>query len=73
VALAAGVPSAGLLDVMREVLGVPSNAEARRLIAQGAVELDGQRVEDPSLRLAAGAYLLRAGRRRFARIRVGPG
>jgi tyrosyl-tRNA synthetase len=72
VALAAGVPSAGLLDVMREVLGVPSNAEARRLIAQGAVELDGQRVEDPSLRLAAGAYLLRAGRRRFARIRVGP-
>ena len=70
VPLAGGATSAGLLDVMREVLGVRSNAEARRLVAQGAVELDGQRVEDPSLRLAAGAYLLRAGRRRFARVRV---
>jgi tyrosyl-tRNA synthetase len=70
VALAAGSSSAGLLDVLREVLGVRSNAEARRLVGQGAVELDGQRVEDPSLRLEVGAYLLRAGRRRFARVRV---
>jgi tyrosyl-tRNA synthetase len=61
---------AGLLDVMRETLGVASNAEARRLVLQGAVELDGRRVEDPGLRLAAGSYLLRAGRRRFTRVRV---
>jgi tyrosyl-tRNA synthetase len=73
VALAGGATSAGLLDVMREALGVRSNAEARRLVGQGAVELDGQRVDDPGLRLEAGAYLLRAGRRRFARIRVEAG
>jgi tyrosyl-tRNA synthetase len=64
---------AGLLDVMREALGVPSNAEARRLVLQGAVDLDGRRVDDPGLRLEAGTYLLRAGRRRFARVSVEPG
>ncbi len=63
----------GLLDVMRETLGVSSNAEARRLVQQGAVELDGARVADPALRLGAGSYLLRAGRRRFARVRVEEG
>jgi tyrosyl-tRNA synthetase len=63
----------GLLDVMRETLGVSSNAEARRLVQQGAVELDGARVADPKLRLGAGSYLLRAGRRRFARVRVEAG
>ncbi len=61
----------GLLDVLRAALGVASNADARRLVAQGAVELDGSRVTDPSLRLAAGSYLLRAGKRRFARVHVG--
>jgi tyrosyl-tRNA synthetase len=61
---------AGLLDVMRATLGVASNAEARRLVLQGAVELDGRRVEDPAVRLGAGSYLLRAGRRRFTRVRI---
>jgi tyrosyl-tRNA synthetase len=63
--------SAGLLDVMRSALGVASNAEARRLVAQGAVEIDGRRIDDPALRLEAGVYLLRAGKRRFARVLVG--
>ena len=61
---------AGLLDVIRETLGVASNAEARRLVQQGAVEIDGRRIADPTHRLEAGTYLLRAGRRRFARVRV---
>jgi len=71
VELAAGA-TAGLLDVLRSALALPSNAEARRLIAQGAVEVDGARVSDPALRLSAGSYLIRAGRRRVARVDVGP-
>lgn len=70
-----GVPagtSAGLLDVMRSALALASNAEARRLIAQGAVEVDGGRVSDPALRLPAGSYLIRAGRRRIARVEIHP-
>jgi tyrosyl-tRNA synthetase len=62
--------TAGLLDVLRTALAVPSNAEARRLIAQGAVELDGARITDPTLRLEPGSHLIRAGRRRVARIEV---
>ena len=67
----AGGGSAGLLDAMRTALGLQSNAEARRLIAQGAVELDGTRVSDPTLRLPAGTHVLRAGRRRVARVEIG--
>ncbi|MGH8068437.1 MAG: tyrosine--tRNA ligase [Candidatus Entotheonellia bacterium] len=49
---------------------VPSNSEARRLIQQGAVRVDGERVSDANARLTAGeSHLLQVGRRRFARIR----
>jgi tyrosyl-tRNA synthetase len=66
----AGADTAGLLDVLRSALGVASNAEARRLISQGAVEVDGARVREPGLRLGVGTYLIRAGRRRICRILV---
>ena len=50
-----------------------TTSEARRLVEQGGVEVDGQRVTDPRAPLQAGAeYLVRAGskNRRFARIRI---
>ena len=62
--------SAGLLDVMRATLAVASNAEARRLVSQGAVEVDGTRVRDSALRLSEGTYVIRAGKRRIARVRI---
>jgi tyrosyl-tRNA synthetase len=62
--------SAGLLDVMRTALAVASNADARRLISQGAVEIDGARVQDSALRLSEGTYVIRVGRRRVARISI---
>lgn len=47
----------------------PSTSEARRLIRQGAVEVDGARVSDPSATVPAGGpYLIRAGKRRFRRV-----
>jgi tyrosyl-tRNA synthetase len=47
-----------------------SNSEARRLIQQGAVRVDGARVNDANMRLTASeSHLLQVGRRRFARIR----
>jgi tyrosyl-tRNA synthetase len=49
----------------------PSNAEARRLIASGAVDVDDARAADPKLPIprAAGTDVrLRVGKRRFARI-----
>jgi tyrosyl-tRNA synthetase len=51
----------------------PSGNEARRLVQQGAVSLDGERASDPALVLAARAepYLVKVGKRRFAKLRVG--
>jgi tyrosyl-tRNA synthetase len=47
----------------------PSNSEARRLIQQGAVRVDGERVSDMNLRLTTSEpHLLQVGRRRFARL-----
>jgi tyrosyl-tRNA synthetase len=63
-------PDAGLLDVVRAAFGLASNNEARRLVVQRAVHLDGRAVTDPALRLTPGTYLMRAGRRRFARVRL---
>ena len=52
-------------------LGVASRSEARRLIQQGGVSVDGEPITEldvPADRLDG--RVLRAGRRRFARIRV---
>jgi tyrosyl-tRNA synthetase len=48
---------------------VPSNSEARRMIQQGAVEIDGERVSDVNRTVEPGrAYLVRVGKRSFKRI-----
>ncbi len=63
----------GLLELLERLGLVESRSEARRLVAQGAVQIDGERVSDPTRRLGPGVHLLRAGRRRFARARLRPG
>jgi len=45
-----------------------SNGAARRLISQGGVRLDGERRQDPNQRIVAGSYVVRAGKKRFARV-----
>ena len=52
-------------------LGVASRSDARRLITQGGVTLDGVPVADLDLpRKALADHVLRAGKRRFARLRT---
>jgi tyrosyl-tRNA synthetase len=58
--------------VLTGALGVGSTSEARRLIAQGGVRLDGEPVTEldiPRERLEG--RLLQAGKRRFARLTAG--
>ncbi|MDL1891108.1 tyrosine--tRNA ligase, partial [Nitrospirales bacterium NOB] len=62
-------PAIGLVDLIARTGLVPSKSEARRLIAQGGVEVDGQKLTDANamLPLTAGRLLrLRVGRRKFA-------
>ena len=48
-----------------------TTSEARRMLQQGAVRLDGERVTDVDLALAAGAsHVVQVGKRRFARITI---
>jgi tyrosyl-tRNA synthetase len=50
---------------------VPSNSEARRLVSQGGVTVDDQRVDDPRATLDASdgkSYVVKAGKRRFVRV-----
>ena len=68
---AAGV--AELAWALKQAGLVASTSEARRLVEQGGVEVDGARVTDPKMPLTPGrAYLVRVGskNRRFARLTV---
>ena len=48
-----------------------STSEARRLITQGGVQVDGDKVTDANLEMAVGkSYLLKVGKRRFKRVRL---
>jgi len=57
--------------VLVDLLGVGSTSEARRLISQGGVKVDGEVVRDLDLpRAQLGEALVQAGKRRF--VRFGP-
>ena len=57
--------------VLVDLLGVGSTSEARRLISQGGVKVDGEVVNDLDLpRARLGGALVQAGKRRF--VRFGP-
>jgi tyrosyl-tRNA synthetase len=67
-------PDATLPWVLREADLAASASEGRRLVGQGAVRVDRERVMDPDRRLAAGTtVLLQVGSRRFARVRLEAG
>jgi tyrosyl-tRNA synthetase len=62
----------GVLKLLREAGLVASGAEAQRNIEQGGVRIDGDRIEDKALQLAAGTYVVQVGKRKFARVTITP-
>jgi len=60
-----------ITQLLKQAGLAPSVSEAARLVEQGGVRLNGERVEDKGLRLARGETLVaQVGKRRFARIRI---
>ena len=62
-----------IVKLMRDAELVKSAGEARRLIGQGAVSIDGDKVEDPNHELGldeAGEWVLKVGKRRFLKVIV---
>jgi tyrosyl-tRNA synthetase len=61
----------GIAHLLRHAGLVSSNGEAFRMIKQGAVRIDGERIEDRGLEIPAGStHVYQVGRRRFARVSV---
>lgn len=61
-----------VLEVLKLARPDSSNSELRRLIAQGAVSLDGIRIDDPEARAAPDdGATLRIGKRSWHRLRIG--
>jgi tyrosyl-tRNA synthetase len=73
------VPARGrgvwIVAAVREAGLAASASQARRLVQQGAVEVDGRRVQDENEEIVPApgeGFVLRVGKRGFARVRVGP-
>ncbi|MGZ5397295.1 MAG: tyrosine--tRNA ligase [Mycobacterium sp.] len=71
IAVAASAPIL-LVQVLKQTALTASTSEAMRMIDQGGVRIDGEKVSDKALTLAPGTTaVLQVGKRRFARVRVG--
>ena len=58
-----------IANVLKEAGLVSSTSEAFRMIQQGAVKINGEKIEDRDLVLNAGAnYICQVGKRRFANV-----
>ena len=66
-------PAGGILiaQLLKQANLTPSTSEAQRMIEQGGVKLDGERVSDKALKIPAGRTVVaQVGKRKFGRITV---
>ena len=64
-----GSEAASIVQVLKSSGVCSSASDAQRMIEQGGVKVDGEKVSDKGLKLAAGAtYVLQVGKRKFARV-----
>jgi len=67
-----GAADAGAVELLFALGAVPSKSEARRLIQQGGVEIEGKRVEDIAFRVALdhSPIHMRVGKKRFLAVNL---
>jgi tyrosyl-tRNA synthetase len=71
VTLTASQGALGIAHLLKSAGLVPSTSDAYRQIKQGAVRVDGERVEDAAISFAAGAsHVFQVGKRRLARVTI---
>jgi tyrosyl-tRNA synthetase len=69
VALTLAEGSIGIVRLLTEAGFAASNSDARRLITQGGVSVDGQRITDPHAEVSLEkSVVLKVGKLRFARV-----
>ena len=57
-----------ITQVLKQAALTSSTNEAQRMIEQGGVRIDGEKVSDKALKLGKGVYVLQVGKRKFARV-----
>jgi tyrosyl-tRNA synthetase len=59
-----------LFDIISESGLSDSKSQAKRLIEQGAVEIDGKKIKDPTqeVEVTKDGFIIRVGKARFAKI-----
>jgi tyrosyl-tRNA synthetase len=74
ITVAAAGGQIGVAQFLKQAGLVPSTSEAMRMIEQGGVKLDGEKVSDKQLQIKAGAVVVaQVGKRRFGRVTVTAG
>lgn len=72
VSVPVGTDGLALIHIIKQAGLTGSTSEAMRMIAQGAVRIDGERVEDKALVLSgAQTIVLQVGKRKFATVKLG--
>ncbi|HRD35483.1 MAG TPA: tyrosine--tRNA ligase [Rhodocyclaceae bacterium] len=72
VSVPVGTDGLALIHIIKQAGLTGSTSEAIRMIAQGAVRIDGERVEDKGLVLSgAQTIVLQVGKRKFATVKLG--
>ena len=60
-----------LVQVLKQTQLTSSSSEAQRMLDQGGVRVDGEKVSDRSIKLKAGnTYVLQVGKRKIARVHL---
>jgi tyrosyl-tRNA synthetase len=71
VRLAGEAGGLAIAAVLKQAGLTPSTSDALRMLAQGGVKMDGEKIGDKSLKLARGtSVVLQVGKRKFARVTV---
>ncbi|MFD1805881.1 tyrosine--tRNA ligase [Pasteurella oralis] len=60
----------GLANLLKEAGLVASTSEANRMVQQGGVKIDGEKVEDAKLVITSSSAVYQVGKRKFARVTV---
>lgn len=66
--LSEAIENRRITTILKQAGLTSSTSEAIRMINQGAVKLNGNRVSDIALNLDAGTFILQVGKRRFAKV-----
>jgi len=66
-----GDPAISVKQLLLSCDLVESGGEAKRMVAQGAVSIDGKKISDPNMQIApVGGMIVQVGKRKFARLKT---